>query len=455
MKRRSLALLGGVFDGDGSVFWSNTERGSLTATVTLNDSPAARLVLDDFKHLLGGGWTLEQQTSKLVWRVQGDTAERALRRLAPYLIVKRPKTLLAIGRHYCKQEGPEGAPLPLLKIALEESGSRRMPPQGQVFTCAMTELKRHLPQHRLTVLDGIEGGRQLTARERLDYATGLFEAEGHITVCQQGAFYRIDVAWTQSQSQPAADALDIVHKLFGGCRKVIPPQGSTKPAWSMRLGRAGGFNALCAMLPSLGLKADQAALLLRLLSLGRVTADPHVRSGPVVELVRAALRDMKEASAQDAAVRTAALARLQNSYPSAVTRLDELGAPSERKILRAYENDQILPSRRRGARRHACGPLSLRSVRILLDGAPKSYGPVKDLFLAPLIASPHGVSYAELFAAAGPSFDDHKLLRVHVSQMNIRLKANGLQIGNIRDFGYVLRTDESVDTAATSSRADD
>ncbi|MGR7027247.1 hypothetical protein [Geodermatophilus sp. URMC 62] len=208
--------------------------------------------------------------------------------------------------------------------------------------------------------------------------------------------------------------------------------------WQLIVGKERALTVLAAMYPYLTLKHDQAALAIRLLGLGQVTGGPQYRAGLAVDVVREALRALKDSSARRQVKRRQGQRVVKNRVRVATRRLDALGAPS------AEDTVQLLHTGRRtqtvSKTRTHIGGLSLTGGVVHLHGRPARFGSVKNALMVPLVGTDGPVSHEVLLKAGWPDGRQvsAECRRQHVRQLNEKLRPLSLVLVNIRGYGYEL-----------------
>ena len=142
-----------------------------------------------------------------------------------------------------------------------------MPPRSDLLQAALTELRDSGDPVLASIADLYQTQRPMLGGEQaIAWSAGLFDAEGHITLCPNDAdrnYWKWAAGWSQAQSPEADQMLTAVAAMFGGNRVAMENEATR--CWQLLLGRQEMFAPLCAMYPYLQLKREQAGWAIRLL----------------------------------------------------------------------------------------------------------------------------------------------------------------------------------------------
>ena len=248
MNETDLAYVAGMFDGEGCILIvkQHPERNTfrLDVRVTSTDFPLLESLKENF-----GGWVGNQPDNKNVkkcrraryWAASSKTAFVFLKKIAPFLRIKKEQAGLAIE----------------FQERIEKVGVNELEPSEVLaregYKARLSALKNPQPQERIA-LSGLSQSEKDVA-----YAAGMLDGDGTILVCSAKTSHWLSVRITNTDRF----VLEQMKSFFGGgIGSKNDGQKRTRPCWDWSAQGKGAASFLGKVLPYLTIKRNQAILAL-------------------------------------------------------------------------------------------------------------------------------------------------------------------------------------------------
>jgi hypothetical protein len=129
----------------------------------------------------------------------------------------------------------------------------------------------------------------MTRQEKVAYAAGFFDGEGHIRIQKHSrrGSYMLNISAVQATEKP----LPVFVELFGGSlhRRVISYRGTVRPLYTWQTSSKAAEDALREMQPYLIAKADEVVLALEFRATFRPQYGERSKNPPELEAKREAM----------------------------------------------------------------------------------------------------------------------------------------------------------------------